>query len=137
MLLFHLISMLGKTNNIDRIFLLFRQCAVCRGSLKSVPAVTISEKDRDELFINSNIFIPKGSRCCRGHYIFEDRLPAEVLNSIRPRGVIDTPLSSNDVLTWFNKFRQYCTSICYFDFDPPFNMSEFDWRVQIKLQLHK
>jgi hypothetical protein len=37
------------------------------------PACIISEIDRDLVFIKSNIFIPKDSRCCEEH-IFQDYL---------------------------------------------------------------
>ena len=88
--------------------------------------ITISDEDRDLLFIQSNIFIPKGSRCCRGH-VLDGRLIHDDLNKIRPREIIQISFSSSDILTWFDKFRNHYNSIHYFDFDLPFAMSEFDY----------
>jgi hypothetical protein len=47
------------------------------------PACTISEIDRDLVFIKSNIFIPKDSRCCEEH-VFQKRLLPDAYNEIRP-----------------------------------------------------
>ena len=96
---------------------------MCRENISST--ITISDEDRDLLFIQSNIFIPQGSRCCRGHVV-DGRLINDDLNKIHPREIIHKSFSSSDILTWFDKFRNHCNSIRCFDFDLPFAMSEFD-----------
>ncbi|CAF2201363.1 unnamed protein product [Rotaria magnacalcarata] len=101
-----------------------QQCSVCRKLPKS-SMHTIPEEDRELLFIRSNILIPKGSRCCEDH-VFNGRLRVETLNEVRPFKITDVDFSSTDILTRLNKFRDYYNSIRYFDFDPPFTMSEFD-----------
>jgi hypothetical protein len=53
-------------------FLSFRQCSICKEMLEP-SACTISEIDRDLVFIESNIFIQKDSRC-REEHIFQDYL---------------------------------------------------------------
>ncbi|CAF3950565.1 unnamed protein product [Rotaria sp. Silwood2] len=101
-----------------------QQCSVCREALKSTYC-TISEKDRDLLFIKNNIFIPKGSRCCRDH-IVNERLCTGALNEIRPFKVTTTAFAATDVITWFTKFRDHYSSARYCDFEPPFTMSDID-----------
>ncbi|CAF2578622.1 unnamed protein product [Rotaria sp. Silwood2] len=101
-----------------------QQCSVCREALKSTYC-TISEKDRDLLFIKNNIFIPKGSRCCRDH-IVNERLCTGALNEIRPFKVTRTAFAATDVITGFTKFRDHYSSARYCDFEPPFTMSDID-----------
>ncbi|CAF2730030.1 unnamed protein product [Rotaria sp. Silwood2] len=101
-----------------------QQCSVCRKFLKS-SLCTISEEDRELLFIKSNIFIPQGSRCCEDH-VYKERLRIDALNEIRPFKIAQTNFSSTDVITWFGKFRDYYNSTQHFDFDIPFIMSDFD-----------
>ena len=48
---------------------------------------TISEVDREVLFIKNNIFISKGSRCCKGH-LCDKRLRINALNEIYPFKII-------------------------------------------------
>ena len=110
-------------NNLNRILLCCRRYVVYQKNISST--ITIFDEDRDLLFIQSNIFIPKGSRCCRGH-VSDGRLINDDLNQIRPREIIQISSSSSDILTWFDKFRNHYNSICYSDFDLPFAMSEFD-----------
>ncbi|CAF2649708.1 unnamed protein product [Rotaria sp. Silwood2] len=86
---------------------------------------TIPDEDRDILFIQSNIFIPKGSRCSPCHVV-DGRLINDDLHRIRPLQIIQTSFSSSDILTWFDEFRYHYNSIRYFDFDSPFAMSESD-----------
>ena len=112
-----------KINKRIIILLRFRRCVVCREVISSTSI--IPDQDRDVLFIKSNIFIPKGSRCCPGHVV-NDRLCIDDLNKIRPNKIIRTPFTSIDILTWFDKFRDHYNSIRYFDFDSPFAMSEID-----------
>jgi hypothetical protein len=83
----------------------------------------IPELDRDRLFIQNNIFVPVGSRCCEEH-IIDDRLKLDALNRIRPYKIIKSRFSSTDILIWFDKFRNQLNSIRYFDFDRPFEMSD-------------
>ena len=97
---------------------------MCRENISST--FTISNEDRDLLFIQSNIFIPKGSRCCRDHMV-HGRLINDDLNKIRPGEIIQISFSSSDILTWFDKFRSHYNSIRYFDFGLPFAISEFDF----------
>ncbi|CAF4392192.1 unnamed protein product [Rotaria sp. Silwood2] len=99
------------------------RCVVCRENVNST--CTVSDEDRDLLFMQSNIFIPKGSRCCPDHVV-DGRLINEDLNKIRPRDIMQTSFSSTDILKWLDKFRNHFNSIRYFDFDPPFSMSESD-----------
>ncbi|CAF4500569.1 unnamed protein product [Rotaria sp. Silwood2] len=98
-------------------------CVVCRENVNST--CTVSDEDRDLLFMQSNIFIPKGSRCCPDHVV-DGRLINDNLNKIRPRDIMQTSFSATDILTWLGKFRNHYNSIRYFDFDPPFSMSESD-----------
>lgn len=112
-----------RTVNLIRIFLYCSRCVVCRENINST--CTVPGEDRDLLFMQSNIFIPKGSRCCADHVV-DERLTNDALNGIRPREIMQTSFSSTDILTWFDKFRNHCNSIRYFDFDPPFSMSESD-----------
>ena len=86
---------------------------------------TISPEDRDLLFIKSNIFIPKGSRCCEDH-LYNGRLRVDALYEIRPFKITQTDFSSTDVITWFSKFRDHYNFARYFDFDPPFLMTDVD-----------
>ena len=104
--------------------MLCRQCTVCRKFLKS-SLRTICEEDQELLFIQSNIFVPEGSRCCEEH-LRNERLSHDALNEIRPFKVTETMFSSSDVISWFSKFRNRYNSIRYFDFDPSFRMSDFD-----------
>ncbi|CAF3025401.1 unnamed protein product, partial [Rotaria sp. Silwood2] len=99
------------------------RCVVCREVMNST--VTVSDQDRDLLFIKSNILIPKGSRCCPGHVVNE-RLRIDDLNKIRPHTITQTPFSCTDILTWFDKFRDHYNSFRYFDFDHPITMSDID-----------
>ena len=73
-----------------------RRCVVCRENISST--ITISDEDRELLFIQRNIFISKGSRCCRGHVV-DGRLINDDLNKIRPREIIQISFSSSDILT--------------------------------------
>ncbi|CAF4986968.1 unnamed protein product [Rotaria sp. Silwood1] len=57
-----------------------RECCVYRKVLKS-GLCTVSELDRDFLFIKSNIFLEKGSRYCEEH-IVNGRLHIDALNQI-------------------------------------------------------
>ena len=109
-------------NNLNKILLCCRRYVVCQENISST--ITISDEDRDLLFIQSNIFIPKGSRCCRGHVV-DGRLINDDLDKIRLREIIQISFSSSDILTWFDKFRNHYNSIRYSDFDLPFAMSEF------------
>ncbi|CAF1464569.1 unnamed protein product [Rotaria sordida] len=99
------------------------RCVVCREDMNST--CTVPDEDRDLLFMQSNIFIPKGSRCCPDHVV-DGRLINDDLNKIRPREIMQISFSSTDILTWLDKFRDHYNSIRYFDFDPPFSMSESD-----------
>jgi len=105
-------------------FLSFRQCSICKEMLEP-PACTISEIDRDLVFIKSNIFIPKDSRCCEEH-VFQKRLLPDAYNEIRPFKITNASFSSTDVIIWFEKFRNHYNSFRYFDFDLPFTMSDTD-----------
>ncbi|CAF4492862.1 unnamed protein product, partial [Rotaria sp. Silwood2] len=100
------------------------ECCICRKVLKS-GLCTVSELDRDFLFIKSNIFIEKGSRCCEEH-IVNGRLHIDALNQIRPNKTVKSSFSSSDILIWFSKFRDHCNSISLFDFSIPFYMSDID-----------
>ena len=125
MLLSHHISMfLMKIDFKHRMFLSFRQCSICKEMLQP-PVRTISEIDRDLVFIKSNIFIPEGSRCCDAH-VFQGRLRPGAFNIVRPYKITNTPFSSIDVIIWFDKFRDHYNSVRYFDFDLPFTMSDSD-----------
>ena len=104
--------------------MLCRQCSVCRKCL-TTSLSTISPEDRDLLFIKSNIFIPKGSRCCEEH-LYDGRLRVDALYEIRPFKITQTDFSSTDVITWFSKFRDHYSFSRYFDFDPQFLMSDID-----------
>lgn len=104
--------------------MLCRQCTVCRKCLKS-SLRTICEEDQELLFVQSNIFVPKGSRCCEEH-LYNERLSHDALNNIRPFKVTETMFSSSDVISWFSRFRDRYNSLKYFDFDPPFIMSDMD-----------
>ena len=86
--------------------------------------ITISDEDRYLLFIQNNIFIPKSSRCYRGHVV-DGRLINDDLNKIHPREIIQISFSTSDILTFFEEFRDHYNSIRYFDFDLPYAMSEF------------
>jgi hypothetical protein len=112
-----------KINNRNRILLRFSRCLVCREAMSST--FTISNQNRDVLFIKSNIFIPEGGRCCPSHVV-KERLRIDDLNQIRPHDITQTPFSSIDILTWFDKFRAHYNSIRYFDFDHPITMSDID-----------
>lgn len=85
----------------------------------------IPELDRDLIFIQSNIFVPDGSRCCEEH-ILDDRLKPDALNRIRPYQIVKSCFSSADVLTWFDKFRNQLNSMRFVNFDRPFAMSDVD-----------
>ncbi|CAF3180128.1 unnamed protein product [Rotaria sp. Silwood2] len=100
------------------------ECCICRKVLKS-GLCTVSELDRDFLFIKSNIFIEKGSRCCEEH-IVNGRLHIDALNQIRPNKTVKSSFSSSDILIWFSKFRDHCNSLSLFDFSIPFYMSDID-----------
>ena len=104
--------------------MLCRQCSVCR-QLSRSSLCTISEEDRELVFIKSNIFIPEGSRCCKDH-LHAGRLHIGALNEIRPFNITQRKFSSVDTITWLSKFRDHYNSIRYFDFDLPFIMSDFD-----------
>ena len=101
----------------------FTRCVVCRENISS--SISISDEDRDLLFIQSNIFISRGSRCCRGHVV-DEHLINDDLNKIHLREIVQISFSSSDILTWFDKFRNHYNSIRYFYFYLPFVMSEFD-----------
>ena len=103
---------------------LCRQCSVCRKHLKA-SLCTISEVDREVLFIKNSIFVPKGSRCCKDH-LHDKRLRIDALNEICPFKITGIDFSSTNVVTWFNKFREHYNSIRYFDFELPFIMSDID-----------
>ena len=125
MLLVHPISVFPMKIYINhRIFLSSRQCSICKKMLQP-PACTISEIDRDLVFIKSSIFIPKGSRCCEQH-VFQGRLRPDAYNAIRAFQIINTPFSSTDVIVWFDIFRNHYNSFQCFDFDVPFSMSDVD-----------
>jgi len=85
----------------------------------------IPELDRDLIFIQSNIFVPVGSRCCEKH-ILDDRLKPDALNRIRPYDIVKSRFSSTDILIYFDKFRNQLNSMRYFNFDRPFAMSDDD-----------
>ena len=104
--------------------MLCRQCTVCRKFLRS-SLRTIRDEDQELLFIQSNIFVPQGSRCCEDN-LSNGRLNHDALNEIRPFKVTETLFSSSNVIAWFSKFRNRYNSIRYFDFDSPFRMSDFD-----------
>ena len=101
---------------------LCRQCSVCRKHLKA-SLCTISEIDREVLFIKNNIFVPKGSRCCKDH-LHDKRLRIDALNEICPFKINGIDFSSTSVVAWLNKFREHYNSIRYFDFNLPFIMSD-------------
>ncbi|CAF3156578.1 unnamed protein product [Rotaria sp. Silwood2] len=90
-----------------------------------MPICIIPDEDRDILFIQINIFIPKGSSCCPCHVV-DGRLINDDLHRIRPLQIIQTSFSSSDILTWFDEFRYHYNSIRYFNFASPFAMSESD-----------
>ena len=100
------------------------QCSVCRKYLKA-SLCTISEVDRGVLFIKNNIFVPKGSQCCKNH-LHDKRLRINALNEICPFQITGIDFSLTNVVTWFNKFREHYNSIRYFDVDLPFLMSDID-----------
>ena len=125
MLLSHHISMfLMKIYFNHRILLSFRQCSISKEMLQP-PARTISETDRDFVFIKCDVFIPEGSRCC-DEPVFHGRLRPNAFDKVRPYKITNTSFSFMDVIIWFDKFRDHCNSVRYFDFDLPFTMSGND-----------
>jgi hypothetical protein len=111
-------------NNTHSIYLRFGQCFVCRNILISTSCTSL-ELDRDVLFIKSNIFVSKDSRCCQGHVI-NARLHIDALNGIRPYKITKIPFSSTDILVLFDKFRDQFNLIRYFDFNCLFTVSNSD-----------
>ena len=115
---------LKEDNLVVLVLFLCRQCSACRQYLKS-SSCTISEEDRELLFIKSNIFLREGSRCCKDH-IRDKRLRIDAFHKIRPFKIANIDFSSTDVIAWFNKFRAHYNCIQYFDSNVPFVMSDID-----------
>ncbi|CAF4109077.1 unnamed protein product [Rotaria sordida] len=87
------------------------RCVVCREDMNST--CTVPDEDRDLLFMQSNIFIPKGSRCCPDHVV-DGRLINDDLNKIRPREIMQISFSSTDILTWLGISNKVLTTIFQF-----------------------
>ncbi len=77
-------------------FLSFRQRLICKKVLQP-PVCTIYEVGRDLIFVKTNIFIPKGSRCCEKS-VFQERLLPDAYDEIRPFTTTNTPFSSTDAI---------------------------------------
>ncbi|CAF5166517.1 unnamed protein product, partial [Rotaria magnacalcarata] len=91
------------------------------------PTVTIKKEDRSNIFIRRNIFIPKGSRCCKihtsnGYLLREDFFK---LTAYKDDYRI---FNVNYIVNTMQKLRKMVNSNKNVDFDDPLSLSDIEYK---------
>ncbi|CAF4965815.1 unnamed protein product, partial [Rotaria socialis] len=91
------------------------------------PTVTIKKEDRSNIFIRRNIFIPKGSRCCKihtsnGYLLREDFFK---LTAYKDDYRI---FNLNYIVNTMQKLRKMVNSNKNVDFDDPLSLSDIEYK---------
>ncbi|CAF1314932.1 unnamed protein product [Rotaria magnacalcarata] len=102
------------------------QCCVCRIQMVP-PTVTIKREDRANICIRRNIFIPKGSRCCKihtsmGYLLLEDFFK---LTAYKDDYRI---FNLNYIVNTMQKLRKMVNSKKNVDFDDPLSLSDIEYK---------
>ncbi|CAF3923990.1 unnamed protein product, partial [Rotaria sp. Silwood1] len=103
------------------------QCCVCRIPLVS-PTITVKKEDRNNILIRRNIYIPKGSRCCKDH-TSNGYLSREAFFKLAAYKINYRIFDSNYIIDTMKKLRTMVNCQKRIDFDDPSSLSDADNKI--------
>lgn len=89
------------------------------------PTKTITEEDREAMFIRRHIDIPIDSRCCAYHMV-DNRLTHEAFYSLAPYKKATRVISRENLQAILNSYRDKGNSKKHLDFDDHLCLSDLE-----------
>ena len=92
------------------------------------PTKTISEEDREAMFMRRSIDITLGSRYCT-HHVIDGRLSQEAFYNLTPYKIASRLVSQQNLHHILQMYRKKFSSRKHIDFDDCFSLSDAEYKI--------